>query len=295
MYTPSQIEMFWSCVEKSESCWLWKGSLDPHGYGVTKWGAKERKAHRVSWELAHGDPPTALVLRTCAERRCVNPAHLYAGTAREAASAIRYTEASVWKMVEKSEGCWEWTGRKESSGYGRVYYGDRKHRAHRLVWEFVNGPIPTGMLVCHKCDNRLCCRPDHLFLGTTQENAQDKINKERQARGEEMGAARLTVPDVIKIRRLHAEGMSTRALAEEYGVDYCTVRDAILHVTWKHVGMSPIVFQLWDGRRADISRPQLDFWPEARSRNGLVPRIVRSASGRRTRGVRTGLAASATH
>jgi len=71
-------------------------------------------------------------------------------------------------------GCWLWEGYVRS-GYGRL----RKKSVHRLAWEEVNGPIPAGMSVCHHCDVRLCCNPDHLFIGTNGDNTRDMSAKGR--------------------------------------------------------------------------------------------------------------------
>jgi len=75
-------------------------------------------------------------------------------------------------------GCWEWTGPLEPSGYARCW-GGTKERAHRFSWMIYNGPIPEGMLVLHKCDNKKCVNPDHLFLGTQLDNMRDKVEKGR--------------------------------------------------------------------------------------------------------------------
>lgn len=88
------------------------------------------------------------------------------------------TEARFWSKVSKSEGCWEWTAALRS-GYGVFYADGRLHRAHRVSWEIANGPIAEGLLVCHRCDNRRCVRPDHLFLGTSTDNNRDMTEKGR--------------------------------------------------------------------------------------------------------------------
>jgi hypothetical protein len=79
-----------------------------------------------------------------------------------------------WSKVAKSEGCWEWIGSRSTSGYGQFYLRGRLVQAHRAAWEIVNDrPFPDGMLACHHCDNKICVRPDHLFVGTLSMNALD--------------------------------------------------------------------------------------------------------------------------
>lgn len=91
--------------------------------------------------------------------------------------------AGFWAMVVKTEGCWEWTGAKFKTGYGAVNIGHRIVTTHRRSWELTNGPIPEGLFVLHHCDNRPCVRPDHLFLGTHQDNMTDMVSKGRQKNG----------------------------------------------------------------------------------------------------------------
>jgi hypothetical protein len=82
--------------------------------------------------------------------------------------------------------CWPWTGALTHNGYGKFSIGPRGAqrvvRSHRLVWEMVYGNVPNGMQVLHRCDNRRCCNPEHLFLGTNLDNVADKLAKNRQAR-----------------------------------------------------------------------------------------------------------------
>lgn len=89
-------------------------------------------------------------------------------------------EERFWAKVNKTETCWLWTGAKQRLGYGHISIGnDRFTSAHRLAYELANGPIPDGLFACHRCDNPACVRPDHLFLGTQQDNLRDAWRKGR--------------------------------------------------------------------------------------------------------------------
>ena len=96
-------------------------------------------------------------------------------------------ETRFWSKVNKTDGCWLWTGYRFHAGYGGFHESQPKRTvrlAHRVAWELTNGLIPDGLHVCHTCDNRSCVRPDHLFLGTNADNVADKVAKGRQAKGE---------------------------------------------------------------------------------------------------------------
>lgn len=88
----------------------------------------------------------------------------------------------LWRRVQigSSEQCWNWTGITNERGYGKINIGRLPKRAHRVAWEVTHGSVPDRLLVCHKCDNRLCCNPSHLFLGTAKDNMTDMVTKGRQ-------------------------------------------------------------------------------------------------------------------
>lgn len=77
------------------------------------------------------------------------------------------------------QGCWEWQGYRHPKGYGDMSYRCRNWRVHRLAYHLFRGPIPKGLVICHTCDNRPCCNPDHLFPGTIDINNKDMAAKGR--------------------------------------------------------------------------------------------------------------------
>lgn len=134
--------------------------------------------------------------------------------------------------------CWEWTLFKTKRGYGSFAYKNKSHRAHRVAWELTNGEIPDGLFVLHKCDNCACCNPDHLFLGTHQDNMDDMKRKARivPSHGEKNGQSKLTIAQVESIRRRYAAGnVSSTELANEFGVARSTMRSVINHKSWKTI------------------------------------------------------------
>lgn len=86
----------------------------------------------------------------------------------------------LWVRTERRKnGCLEWTGPVNSSGYGGISHEGKSYGAHVAAWIDTNGDLPKGMHVLHKCDNRRCCEPSHLFLGSSSDNVTDMVNKGR--------------------------------------------------------------------------------------------------------------------
>lgn len=89
-------------------------------------------------------------------------------------------ERRFWPRVEKGDGCWMWRGAKHRSGHGHFNAGSGGYMlAHRFAYEQLVGPIPEGMVLCHRCDTPACVRPDHLFVGTQADNVADMMTKAR--------------------------------------------------------------------------------------------------------------------
>jgi hypothetical protein len=107
--------------------------------------------------------------------------------------------------------------------------------AHRVAWELVNGPIPDGLCVLHKCDTPLCVNVEHLFLGTNAENSADMEDKGRQAKGSANGFAKLTESDIPGIRRLLAAGVVQSEIGRRYGVGHWEISKIKTGKLWKHV------------------------------------------------------------
>jgi hypothetical protein len=138
-------------------------------------------------------------------------------------------------------GCWVWGGRTNGWGYGRFSIGGRDVATHRVSFEIANGAIEGGLLVRHSCDNPPCWNPAHLLSGTTRDNSDDMVVRGR-ARGplkprygDKHPHAKLSVEAVREIRRLYSEGLSQKALAQQYGVNPSNISRAINGKRWAHV------------------------------------------------------------
>lgn len=145
-----------------------------------------------------------------------------------------------WSKVDKSNGddsCWEWTAYKYPNGYASIRLNGVRYYAHRASWIIHYGEIPEGLLVCHHCDNPPCVNPSHLFLGTTQDNVNDKMNKGRyragHVSGEDHPNSRFNWEIINKIRKSYAEGVTQQELADKYNTSQAYIGKIIKNIWWK--------------------------------------------------------------
>jgi hypothetical protein len=143
-----------------------------------------------------------------------------------------------WKRIDTSGDpwdCWPWLGgTNPSTGYGYYDFVGKRISTHRLAYELWHGP--TDSFVLHKCDNRLCCNPLHLFAGTQKENLQDMVKKGRSLTGERHHMRKLSWTDVNHIRIWHslaAEQPTYVEIAAQYGVSPAQIGRIIRGTHWK--------------------------------------------------------------
>ncbi len=139
-------------------------------------------------------------------------------------------------FVEKKESCWLWKGTIANTGYGFLIFRGNRLQSHRVSYQIHKGPIAAGMFVCHKCDVRACVNPDHLFLGTIQDNRADCVQKKRHGFGDTHGRSKLSSACVLKMRALFKSGKHSKAeLGRLFGVSPATAQKAIVGDLWKHL------------------------------------------------------------
>lgn len=169
-----------------------------------------------------------------------------------------------WKKVAKSDGCWNWTGMVHPLGYAKIKAdggrGAKPLTASRVSYELNVGSIPPGLSVLHRCDNKICVRPDHLFLGTLGDNNRDRWHKNRDAKmaphnlertlavsktppqRADFGASNVNAKmteEIVTYARLNPDNLTVRALAEKFGVNTKTMHEAIIGRRWRHVATPP--------------------------------------------------------
>lgn len=144
-------------------------------------------------------------------------------------------------IPEPMSGCWLWMGptHKDATPVGQRGHINvqvdgvcRQKLAYRVAYELFVGPIPDGLCVCHTCDNGMCVNPAHLFIGTHADNVSDMVRKNRHAKGENQGAAKLTAAHVRAIREMREKGVTLRELAGRFGVQVGNISFIVNRQSW---------------------------------------------------------------
>lgn len=160
------------------------------------------------------------------------------GTTDAPAPKYKSDEERFWSKVDKKsvDECWEWRAAK-SKGYGKFFPTRRKGiQAHRYAYWLVKGEIPKGLIVRHKCDNTACCNPAHLEIGTSQDNSDDMIKRDRHRKGESVYGAKLTSEIVAEIKQLFNDTkLNNKEIGEMYGVTKCCIRKIRAGESWSHI------------------------------------------------------------
>lgn len=147
-------------------------------------------------------------------------------------------EERLRERVDRSGGpdaCWPWLGAINSHGYGTIRERCKSKGAHVIAFRAEHGEVPVGLMVLHHCDNRRCCNPTHLFLGTNAENTADRVRKGRSACGSRIARAKITASQAALIRHLSACGVRGRLLGGLFGVSQTAVSSIARAKTWAHV------------------------------------------------------------
>lgn len=139
-----------------------------------------------------------------------------------------------WSKVDKTDKCWMWNGNKDTNRRGYFFINKQIFSAHRLSFIYAYGDIPSNMCVCHTCDVGLCVNPDHMFLGTHQDNMEDKMKKGRHV----TRSKSIPVQTVLLIRRLYISGVRKAELSRIFDLPLFTIRPICDNKTYRKVNVS---------------------------------------------------------
>lgn len=143
------------------------------------------------------------------------------------------------KIEKKENKCWIWKGAKSGDGYGAIKVNGKQTSIHRQSYKEFIGYIPDGLCICHKCDEPLCCNPEHLFLGTHKQNTKDSVKKNRarclRQNGSLNPSAKFNEELVKEIKKLFKKGWMTRDIEDLLGIPHKNLEDIKYNKTWRHV------------------------------------------------------------
>lgn len=149
-------------------------------------------------------------------------------------------EERFWSKVDRRgpDDCWEWQAGSFTEGYGAFLFRGTLWKASRVAWTLTNGEIPDDLWALHTCDNPPCCNPNHIYVGTALDNANDMVSRNRQAClvGEDRTISKLTEADVREIRIAYADGgVTQQELGDRFHVTFQNIHSIVRRKTWKHV------------------------------------------------------------
>ena len=138
--------------------------------------------------------------------------------------------------IKEPDECWEWVACL-NRGHGLIGFQYKSYLTHRIAYFLHNKKDLKELLVCHSCDNRKCCNPNHLWLGTIADDMHDMIAKGRdnKAKGSKHYRAKLTGAQIRQIRKQYVKGVSQTKLGKQYGVGQPTIQRIVHKQSWKHI------------------------------------------------------------
>lgn len=144
---------------------------------------------------------------------------------------------AFFDKVDKTDGCWEWTAYKNKKGYGQFFFNNAIIGAHRVSLILAGQTIPSGCHVLHQCNNPSCVNPEHLYIGTNDDNVADKMRENRQWRpiGEKHHKTKLINQDILRIRDMHRCGARQVDIASWFNVTKTVIWHIIHRKTWTSV------------------------------------------------------------
>lgn len=140
-----------------------------------------------------------------------------------------------YERIEKTESCWIWKGSKIKSGYGIISFGGKPISAHRLSWKIHHEEIGSDMIVRHLCNNPICVNPEHLAIGTHQDNSDDRVKAGNSGKGSQNCNSSLNEEDIKKIKNLLVLGISGAEIGRRFNVSRTTINNIKKQRTWRHV------------------------------------------------------------
>lgn len=140
-----------------------------------------------------------------------------------------------WKRVNKSgpNGCWIWTGARNSLGYGAIMIKRKHWLSHRISYALLCGSPDPKLMLCHHCDNKACVNPSHMFLGTSKDNLADAAKKGRTARGQRHSMHKLNENEVLNIRELSSCGKSAIDISKLFNISYTHAWSITKRKVWR--------------------------------------------------------------